>query len=530
MKKANFRMILISVLSFAFALLPVTEPIAAFGQTEDQSDTQAAPPDMPEQFQEVRTKIKDIVDTARAASMAVAVAKDGRIVWEEGFGWADRDKKIKATPHTIYHVASITKSFTATGLMVLVEKGLVDLDKPVNDYLGKAKLTAYAGDPEGATVKRVLFHTAGLPMHWNFYEIDGSGARPDMDESIKRYGILAAAPGETYNYSNFGYGLLGYIITRISGIDYVDFMKEAVFEPLGMSRTSVLIDPNMSDHVAQMYNEYHQPIKPYDFDHRGASAVLSTAHDLARYGMFHLKNKLPDQKAILKDETIDRLHTEIDPQFPDQEESIGFEYLLGSFGAVDLAGYRVNVCTGSMPGASSRLALVPKENLVTVLLCNGDTVDLWEIEKQLIGAFIPGFVETSEKEIESREEKETMSSKPPDSFVGSWSGNMKTNDGEIPIELDMAGTGKVDMTLAGSTAPHLTIETPLGEMGFQTNIFKGIFMGIIGTPDAKRAPHIILVECRVQGDRLIGYAAAVAMNKRFCLPYAIELRREKKDN
>lgn len=78
-------------------------------------------------------------------SLSVAVAKDGKIIWEEGFGWADREKMIPAIPDTLYSLASVTKPFTATGLMRLVELGKIDLDKPANEYLGASKITGLAG-------------------------------------------------------------------------------------------------------------------------------------------------------------------------------------------------------------------------------------------------------------------------------------------------------------------------------------------------------------------------------------------------
>lgn len=98
---------------------------------------------------------------AKLASIAVAVAHGGKIIWEESFGWADREKMIAATPQTMYSLASISKPITATGLMTLVERGAIDLDKPANEYLGTGKLTGHAGEATGATVRRVLSHTAG---------------------------------------------------------------------------------------------------------------------------------------------------------------------------------------------------------------------------------------------------------------------------------------------------------------------------------------------------------------------------------
>ena len=108
-----------------------------------------------DQFALVRAAMHRLVDTMGSPSVAVAVAKDGRIVWEDAIGWANREKRIPATANTIYPLASISKPITATGLMVLVERSQVDLDSPIDAYLGTAKLTGLGGEATRATVRRV---------------------------------------------------------------------------------------------------------------------------------------------------------------------------------------------------------------------------------------------------------------------------------------------------------------------------------------------------------------------------------------
>src|SRR3954451_24477279 len=93
-------------------------------------------------FSTVRDLIRARLVEQVVPSLAVAVAQDGEIVWEEGFGWADRENRVPATEHTMYSLASISKPITATGLMVLKEQGKIELDQPINDYLGEAKLNA----------------------------------------------------------------------------------------------------------------------------------------------------------------------------------------------------------------------------------------------------------------------------------------------------------------------------------------------------------------------------------------------------
>src|SRR5436853_84904 len=141
-------------------------------------------------FSGVRELIRARLVEQVIPSLAVAVAREGTILWEEGFGWADRENRIPASEHTMYSLASISKPITATGLMVLKELGKLDLDRPINDYLGEAKLRAWIGHAAEATVRRVANHTAGLPLHWHFFYEDEPHRRPPMDETIRRYGNL----------------------------------------------------------------------------------------------------------------------------------------------------------------------------------------------------------------------------------------------------------------------------------------------------------------------------------------------------
>jgi len=485
---------------------------------------------VPDPFEEVHILIQQLIEKKGAVSITIAVAKDGKMLWEQGYGWADREKKIRAVPDTIYHLASISKAMTATGLMVLVERGAIDLDRPANDYLGEEKLIAHLGNADDATIRRLMYHTAGLPMYWNFFDLEGPHRRPPIQESISRYGILVTAPGETYTYSNFGYGLIDHIISRVSQKDYAEFMAEEVFAPLGMKHSSVQTDSSVHANIAQMYAAGKKPIPPYDFDHRGASAVLSSVRDLLRFGMFHSKNPLPDQKAILKNSTIDRLHSETYAQLPNLKDQIGFDYLLGSFAGLDYGEYRIEATTGSMPGAVSRLALVPSENIVTAVLTNGDNIDLWEVEKAVLEALLPGLEGIDKGQSEKASEKTEYDPDPPEAFLGIWSGSLKTPGGSLPVKLAVAQGKKTRLQINGRSATQLKIATPLGEMGFQGNSFRALFMLRITTPDAMRAPHILLLECRRRKEHLTGYVAAVATNQKFCLPYWIQLTRGKEQD
>ncbi len=472
-------------------------------------------------FMDVRAKILRTMDRTDVASVAVAVAKDGEIIWEQGFGWSDRKEKISATPNTVYHLASISKSMTATALMILVERDLVDLDKPANEYLGESKLTALVGSADQATVRHLVFHKAGLPTHWNLLPVEGPHKRPGMEESISRYGILVTVPGEAYTYSNFGYGVIDYIISRVSAKDYADFMREEVFEPLGMTRTWVRVDGAVTDDVAVMYDSNGKVIAPYDFDHRGASAVLSSVHDLVRFGMFHLGNDLADQKSILKEETLERIHNEVGSSFSDLIVP-SVDYLLSSFAGVDYEGYRLRVTSGGMPGVASRLVLSPSENVAVATVANGSNIDLWPIEERILSVMLPDFG-GDEVDEEAASEEGGWERKPPPAFSGAWSGEIATYAGPHAIDIIFHGNGRVSLKIEGEYTPPVGVRTALGEMGFKGNTYRELFMGRINTPDATRAIHTVLIECRLEDRRLVGTASAVSMNEFFCLPYSMVL-------
>lgn len=447
----------------------------------------------------VRSKIIDLIRKTGVASISVAVAKNGTIIWEEAFGWADLEKRIKATPHTMYSLASISKPITATGLMTLVERGLVDLNQPVNSYLGSTKLVAYEGQASYATVKRVLNHTSGLPLHWHFFYENEPYRKPSMDETIRRYGILVASPGEIYQYSNLGYGILDYIISRVSGKSYAEFLKTEVFLPLGMTHTSVGIGLGLKEYIAQRYDSDQNPIPFYDFDHRGASAVFSSAHDLVKFGMFHLKNHLPDQVQILKDETLDAMKHEVDPQCPVKKYKLGWSVNENDYG------YRSVSHSGGMPGVSTEIKLIPSENIAVVVLCNGRTPQIYDIDDEILAALLHKYAENLKVKEKKSEVKEPKKFSSPQSLLGEWEGRIRTYSGVMKVKMIIQDDNDIHIKIEGQ------LETLLNNVIFKEGILSGKLYGEIKTEDAARFPHIVQVRMKLRGKRMSGYATAISI-------------------
>lgn len=468
-----------------------------------------------DEFDEVRDKIKTILLEENVPSLAVAVAQDGNVIWEEGFGWADRENQVKATEHTMYSLASISKPITATGLMVLVERGEVDLDRRANAFLGDAKLTSPIGPTREATVRRLANHTSGLPLHYQFFYEDEPYWRPAMDESIRRYGVLVRPPGERFQYANFGYGVLDHIISLKSGLSYKEFMRKEVFLPLGMNHTSIDIAPGLEKHAAVRYASDQTPLPFYGFDHPGASAVFASAHDLMGFGMFHLKQKSDEQRAIISDNSIDEM------QKPTADAGNGRDYGVGWFIAADEHGYKTVSHTGGMGGVRTRLCLVPEEGIVVTVLCNTSSSAPLRITREILATMLPKYGEDLRKEPEHKPTAAGRGFGPPE-LVGYWEGRVKTYEGDRRLEMWAKPDGDVHVQFEGQ------LRMLLNNSRLANGRLTGEFLGDIGTDDASRRPYQLHLDANLRGETINGSIATISLKARKsgnALSYFVELQR-----
>jgi CubicO group peptidase (beta-lactamase class C family) len=450
-------------------------------------------------FTPVRSRIQALMVECALPSISVSVARQGETLWEESFGWADRARRIPATPHTLYSQASISKPITATGLMILKERGKLELDRPLNDYLGDAKVIARVGNGADATVRRVANHTSGLPLHYQFFYEDQPYARPPMDETIRRYGNLYNLPGEELQYSNLGYGLLDYVIARLSGRSYIDFMRAEVFLPLGMTRACVDIAPELAPYAATRYAADGSAYPFYDFDHPGGSAVYCSAHDLARFGMFHLGQRQADMKAILTAETLAEMQTPV----AEPLSSFGVGWSVNR----DKRGYLSVSHNGGMGGVATSLHLIPSEGIVVVVLANGSHGRVYEIHDDILATMLPAYAarreeETAARQAESKPE-EPQEFLPAAELNGDWTGSVHTYNGDLPLTLGFKPDGDVHLQLGSQP------KTLLNDVKFRDGRLKGFFAGDIGTEDANRRPYRLHLDLKLREDVLNGATIAV---------------------
>ena len=180
--------------------------------------------------------------------LSLLVIKDGKTIRAEGFGLANVELHVPVKPESIFQSGSVGKQFTATAVMMLVEEGKIGLDDPLTKYFPEAPSTW-----KEITVRELLSHTAGLGDYPKDFDM-----RKDWteDEELKLIESipLAYPPGSSWEYSNLGYATLGFLIHRVTGEFYGDFLQQRIFQPLGMRSTRIIseadIVPNRSAAIA----------------------------------------------------------------------------------------------------------------------------------------------------------------------------------------------------------------------------------------------------------------------------------------
>lgn len=245
------------------------------------------------------------------AGAVVVIVKDEQVLLAKGYGYADYDKQTPVDPKaTLFRWGSTSKLFTWTAVMQLVEQGKIDLDADVNQYLD-FRIPPREGKP--VTMRNLLTHTAGFEERLNgLIGIEANGAVP-LGQFIKQYvPARIFAPGETPAYSNFGAALAGYIIARVSGMSFDDYIDKHLLEPLQM-RNSTFRQPlpaRFQPHMSKGYQAASFPPKPFEIvGPAPAGSLTATGDDLSHFMIAHLQSGRYGSGQILKPETAEEMHT-----------------------------------------------------------------------------------------------------------------------------------------------------------------------------------------------------------------------------
>jgi CubicO group peptidase (beta-lactamase class C family) len=474
-----------------------------------------------EPFAKARHRIRQLMERQNISSFQVAVAKDGRTIYEEAFGWANVEQKIPTTTQTMHLVASIDKPFTSTALMILAERGKIDLHGPVNAYLGEAKLIASRGSATEATVARMMLHTSGLP--YGYYicgdEVPPQGRRTNK-QLLDLSGVLVTTPGTRYEYSNIGYGLLGDVVREATGLHVKQFIQDEILVPLGLKRTGFFKSKPPPDAIATQ--NFEGGVLPAAFDAEGYTALYSTAGDLARFGMFHLKAHLPDQKPILTDRSLDLLWQYHEPGVECTTRRLGWD-VQQDFG------FETVQHGGGGPGIHNWLYMIPSENLVIALMSNARYSNTYSdaVLVELIAAALSGSGQDKLKPGAGRGYPRRTEINPAD-FQGRWTGRIEGPKGRCFIVVDFDFRGQPKLQFEGDERGKLHWIAPNRRVskGHQTCLWRFDAQIPYLSPFAPHDEVILMLW--PEGTRLVGSASAAkekdfGRGENYVLPQFVEL-------
>lgn len=269
--------------------------------------------DSPDKFAQMDAFIQNIMAEDSVPGASVVVVHGDSTVYAKGFGITSVENPRPVDESTVFTLASVSKSFTALGVLLLRDNGTIDIDKPVVNYLPDFSLADSSASSK-ITVRHLLTHTSGIPG--SLAEPQGYFNGPDaMTDMVKDLAGLKLnnPPGKLFEYSNLNYFLLGAVIEAATGQRFEDYMAQAVFAPLGLERTT--LDQDQAEEWGRAYG--HQPVfgqvversMPVFRSAAPAGWVMSNAEDMGRWLSLFLNDGMLDGKHLVKSETIQEMIT-----------------------------------------------------------------------------------------------------------------------------------------------------------------------------------------------------------------------------
>ncbi|MFS0870568.1 serine hydrolase [Paenibacillus xylanilyticus] len=326
---------------------------------------------------------------AQYVGASVVVVKDGKVLAEKGYGYADQEDKTPVDPKsTAFRVASVSKTFTAAAVMQLVEQGKVDLQADFQTYVKGLEFDNPFDKP--VTVENLLTHTTGFEIR----DPQQEDIHADFNKTVtmeeyaqQHMPPVVREPGSAYMYDNFSFLLLGMIVENVSGEPFETYMQQHIFKPLGMDNSSFVLSDKFKDQLATGYDAVHKPLDLYTISPTPMpqGGMLSTAEDIGNFMIAFLNDGVKDNERILKESTVksmEQYRSSIHPVLPDT--TYGFEAAFQLPGA----GSSPEIITkaGDLVGFSSYLFLIPEQNTGVFLTYNQAGA--------LRNLFYPAFIQT----------------------------------------------------------------------------------------------------------------------------------------
>ncbi|PEY29843.1 penicillin-binding protein [Bacillus anthracis] len=309
-----------------------------------------------------------------AAGVALVVVKDNQILFQKGFGFSDKEKNTPIDPKkTVFRLASISKVFTASAVMQLVEQGKIDLNKDIVNYMGGLKYQNNMGEP--VTMEHLLTHTTGFdyvdprPEDIHYQENDYTMIKDYVEDNMP---TVVRKPGDTYTYDNFASMLQGYIVQNLTNTPFYKYMAKNIFYPLEMHNSSFVMTNFIKEKLATGYDAKGNVIpfyqtRPTDMPQ---GSMFSTGSDVANFMIAQLNDGKFKNNQILQKETVEDMQKTkfaLHPKYPNM--TYGFEF----FSPQSHNGQYVFGKGGNIPGFSSLMWLIPEHKIGVFVVTNKDS-------------------------------------------------------------------------------------------------------------------------------------------------------------
>jgi CubicO group peptidase (beta-lactamase class C family) len=326
-------------------------------------------------------KFSNIMQTYHNYNMfdgAVLVAKNGKIIYKDAFGLANREWNIPNTTDTKFMIGSVSKPLTAALMLIQVQKGLIGLDKTIEEYLPEFKNKPAAK----ATIRQLLGHKSGMPNYDIIKDFFPRISRRDFtrEDYIKIYmdSALSFTPDSGWAYSSWGYFTLGYIMERVTGKSYSQLMKDDIFSKLQMNNSGSYHHTQVVPKRATGYDYSFGGFTSADFRDQsntmGTGDLYSTVEDLFK---FHLSIS---NHTLLNKELTDAMLAPGKLEY----NNYGFGWFNRIFKYTDTDSIKANFHLGMTEGFISFALRIPADNSFVVILCNSSPTDFFGITKSLI--------------------------------------------------------------------------------------------------------------------------------------------------
>jgi len=330
---------------------------------------------------------------------SILIVQNDKILFQKSYGFADKDKKIKNDANTLFNLASVTKTMTASAIMKLHEEGKLTVYDRVDKYIPGF----INDDTKDIKIINLLNHTSGIAANFGQSDDQGKGMVKPGKEPISLEQLIAKfkdtklknQPGTKFEYNNYAYTLLSYIIEKVSGMDYPTYLNKAIFSKAGMSNTFYKLNLTKKSaigyegigtlNVRPVANDEHHPSWIL-----GASDIYSSTNDLAKY----VRAEFTYQ--ILSDKTVKMmLDTCVESRFPGVKWSLGWTKQT----AGDLVWY---AHSGNGDGFATKIGYIPTKNISIIILSNLVRDDRTEDIRSTAYTFVEEIAENAIKVINNK--------------------------------------------------------------------------------------------------------------------------------